>query len=162
MSFGPPTGKYVKTKRPVLRSQPDDAEDAALVSARARAIARGEGAMRKDRRERRVAAMKNEPKVMREVRTHPRTTSPPAPGPARAPRGFFPLIRITSSRPRSSNGTFAIRIQIHRQPRAGPRPDPHLPHPRVPPSAPLSPRRTPTPSRWTSTATTSAPTAPPP
>ena len=118
MSFGPPTGKYVKTKRPVLRSQPDDAEDAALVSARARAIARGEGAMRKDRRERRVAAMKNEPKVMREVRTHPRTTSPPAPAPARAPRGFFPLIRITSSRPRSSNGTFAIRIQIHRQPRA--------------------------------------------
>ena len=28
MSFGPPTGKYVKTKRPVLRSQlDDDAED---------------------------------------------------------------------------------------------------------------------------------------
>ena len=91
MSFGPPTGKYVKTKRPVLRSQPDDAEDAALVSARARAIARGEGAMRKDRRERRVAAMKNEPKVMREVRTHPRTTSPPRARARARPSWFLPV-----------------------------------------------------------------------
>ena len=46
MSFGPPTGKYVKTKRPVLRSQLDDDAEDALVLPRASHRAR-RGAMRR-------------------------------------------------------------------------------------------------------------------
>ena len=129
-----------------------------LVSARARAIARGEGAMRKDERERRLAAMKNEPNVMREVRAHP-ANHPPLRARARAPSWF---LSVDASSRRRVRRTARSRFQIRRRPSAGPRPDPRPSHPRVPPRAPLSPRRTPTPSRWTSTATTSAPTAPPP
>ena len=157
MSFGPPTGKYVKTKRPVLRSQLDDDAEDALVSARARAIARGEGAMRKDRRERRLAAMTNEPNVMREVRAHP-ANHPPLRARARAPSWF---LSVDASSRRRVRRTARSRFQIRRRPGAGPRPDPPLPTPASHPAPPSPARRTPTPSRWTSTATTSAPSAPP-
>ena len=135
MSFGPPTGKYVKTKRPVLRSQLDDDAEDALVSARARAIARGEGAMRKDRRERRLAAMTNEPNVMREVRAHP-ANHPPLRARARAPSWF---LSVDASSRRRVRRTARSRFQIRRRPGAGPRPDPPLPTPASHP-APPSPR----------------------
>ena len=133
MSFGPPTGKYVKTKRPVLRSQLDDDAEDALVSARARAIARGEGAMRKDRRERRLAAMKNEPNVMREVRAHP-ANHPPLRARARR-RGFFPLThhRVVASDERhvpdfkSAAGPAPVRDLIPALPTPASHPAPPLP-----------------------------------
>ena len=140
MSFGPPTGKYVKTKRPVLRSQLDDDAEDALVSAHARAIARGEGAMRKDRRERRLAAMKNEPNVMREVRAHPGTTHRSAPARARR-RGFFPLThhRVVASDERhvpdfkSAAGPAPVRDLISALPIPASHPAPPSPRAEHPP-----------------------------
>ena len=128
MSFGPPTGKYVKTKRPVLRSQLDDDAEDELVSARARAIARGEGARREDSRERRLAAMTNEPNVMREVR------APREPPTAPRPRARAVVVSfVDASSRRRVRRTARSRFQIRRRPGGGQDVLPPFPRPRPTP-----------------------------
>jgi|MDSW01.3.fsa_nt_gb hypothetical protein len=84
MSFGAPKGKYVKRAMPGLGA-PEDSP--AAKSAREGARIRGEAAMRRARRERRILAARNEPKVKVEVRhVAPRTR--PAAGGRPPPPGF--------------------------------------------------------------------------
>ena len=90
--------------------------------------------MRKDRRERRLAAMTNEPNVMREVRAHP-ANHPPLRARARAPSWF---LSVDASSRRRVRRTARSRLTC-RRPGAGPRPDPPPFPPPRPTPRPLLP-----------------------
>ena len=99
MSFGAPKGKYVKRAMPGLGA-PEDSP--AAKSAREGARIRGEAAMRRARRERRILAARNEPKVKVEVRHVAPRTRPGA--------GGRPRNALTAAN--SSFSVFACHSQI--------------------------------------------------